>query len=167
MDSCGQSFIVNDSGERRLSPTGMMRDMGNKKPRPDYISPIALMEVGEHMRLGAIKYAPYNWAKGMSFSDTTGSMFRHMLAWIEGENTENHLAAVIFNAMCLIHWRAMIKRGLMDASLNDMPFREVGCDVSFKPEATRKVCLTNDPTTPSPAEQLVMPPNSGCDAARC
>ncbi len=43
-------FVVKDSGDRRTFSTGSVRDRGDLKPRPDMISPFALMRIGEHMR---------------------------------------------------------------------------------------------------------------------
>ena len=54
-------FTVYHSGERREFATGSVCDPGDLQPRPDYISPFALLEVGEHMRDGAIEYGPGNW----------------------------------------------------------------------------------------------------------
>jgi len=113
-------YTVKDSGERREFATGSVRDRGDLKPRPDYISPFALMEVGEHMRKGAVKYGPLNWQLGQPFSEMTASMFRHLLQWLMGDDSENHLAAIVFNAQALMHYREMIKRGLLPAELDDM-----------------------------------------------
>jgi hypothetical protein len=98
-----------------------VRDRGDLKPRPDYISPFALMEVGEHMRQGAVKYSPRNWELGQPFSEMTASMYRHLLQWVMGDAAENHLAAIVFNAQALMHYREMIRRGLLPVELDDMP----------------------------------------------
>lgn len=39
----------------------------------------------------------------------------------QGMREEDHLAAIICNAMFLIHYEEMIERGILPASLNDMP----------------------------------------------
>lgn len=119
-------FTVKDSGERREFATGSVRDRGDLKPRPDYISPFALLEVGEHMRKGAVKYGPGNWTLGQPFSEMTASMYRHLLQWMIGDEDENHLAAIVFNAQALIHFREMIKRGVLPAELDDMRRYEAG-----------------------------------------
>jgi hypothetical protein len=38
-------FVVKDSGDRRTFATGSVRDRGDLKPRPDLISPFALMRI--------------------------------------------------------------------------------------------------------------------------
>jgi hypothetical protein len=39
----------------------------------------------------------------------------------QGKRDEDHLAAIMFNAMALIHYEEMIERGRLPAELNDMP----------------------------------------------
>ena len=115
------TFNIKDSGERREFATGSVRDRGDLKPRPDFISPFALLEVGEHMRKGAVKYGPHNWQLGQPFSEMTASLYRHLLQWMIGDTEENHLAAIVFNAQALMHYREMIKRGALPVELDDMP----------------------------------------------
>lgn len=38
--------------------------------------------------LGAIKYAPWNWAKGLMFDETYGSTMRHLQAWWGGQDLD-------------------------------------------------------------------------------
>jgi hypothetical protein len=114
-------FVVKDSGERRTFATGSVRDRGDLKPRPDLISPFALMRIGEHMRKGAAKYGRGNWELGQPFSEITASMYRHLLQWLQGDTEEDHLAAIAFGAQALMHYREMIDRGLLPAELDDMP----------------------------------------------
>jgi len=114
-------FVVKDSGERRTFATGSVRDRGDLKPRPDLISPFAMLRVGEHMRKGAVKYGVHNWQLGQPFSEVTASMHRHLLQWEQGDEDEDHLAAIVFGAQALMHYREMIDRGLLPAELDDMP----------------------------------------------
>ena len=39
----------------------------------------------------------------------------------QGKRDEDHLAAIMFNAMALIHYEEMIERGILPAELSDMP----------------------------------------------
>ena len=114
-------FVVKDSGERREFSTGSVRDRGDLKPRPDLISPFALLRIGEHMRKGAVKYGENNWRLGQPFSEVTASMHRHLLQWQQGDQDEDHLAAIVFGAQALMHYREMIERGALPAELDDMP----------------------------------------------
>jgi hypothetical protein len=60
------------------------------------------------LEMGAEKYAPYNWTKGMPVTEVSESLLRHMFAYLDGENTDpesgiEHLGHVMCNVMFLIH----------------------------------------------------------------
>jgi hypothetical protein len=112
---------MNDSGERQQFATGAVRDTATEKPRPDLISPFAEERLGEWLRLGAKKYAERNWEMGMPISRCVASLMRHVMKFRQGLTDEDHLAAIMFNAMAIIHYQEMIKRGVLDKSLDDMP----------------------------------------------
>ena len=57
----------------------------------------------------------------MPFSRCVASLKRHLMKYQQGKRDEDHLAAIMFNAMALIHYEEMIERGLLPAELNDMP----------------------------------------------
>ncbi len=95
--------------------------MADDKPRPDLISPFAEERQGHWLRMGAAKYAERNWEKGMPFSRCVASLKRHLMKYQQSKRDEDHLAAIMFNAMALIHYEEMIERGRLPAELNDMP----------------------------------------------
>ena len=53
-------------------------------------------------------------------------MYRHLLQWLQGDAEEDHLAAIVFGAQALMHYREMIDRGLLPAELDDMPRWDIG-----------------------------------------
>lgn len=60
------------------------------------------------LEMGADKYAPYNWTKGMPVTEVSESLLRHMFAFLNGESEdkeslESHLSHVMCNCMFLIH----------------------------------------------------------------
>ena len=112
---------MQDSGEREQFGTGAVRDTATDKPRPDLISPFAERRLGAWLAEGAKKYLPRNWEAGMPLSRVTASLQRHLVAFKAGETDEDHLAAVMCNAMFLIHYQEMIARGVLPAELDDMP----------------------------------------------
>lgn len=80
---------------------GVKHDLG--KVPLDLLPMAALMEVGEILRFGAEKYAPYNWAKGMSYSRLIAASLRHIFAFNQGEDLDpetkrSHLA----HALCCL-----------------------------------------------------------------
>ena len=112
---------MQDSGQRQEFGTGAQRDTAEDKPRPELISPFAEERLGHWLRRGAEKYEARNWEKGMPFSRCVASLQRHLIAVKKGERDEDHLAAILFNAMALIHYQEMIERGVLDADLDDLP----------------------------------------------
>jgi len=112
---------MEDSGKRTEFSTGAVRDSSDDKPRPDLISPYAQWRKGLWLAEGAKKYKERNWEKGMKFSRCIASIFRHLLEYMMGKRNEDHLAAIAVNAEFLMHYEAMIEKGLLPKSLDDMP----------------------------------------------
>jgi hypothetical protein len=112
---------MHDSGDRQQFDTGAVRDTATDKPRIDLISPFAKRRLGEWLRKGAAKYAERNWEKGMPISRVLASLERHLTAYEAGDSSEDHMAAVMCNAMFILHYEEMIERGNLPAELNDRP----------------------------------------------
>ena len=112
---------MQDSGRRDTFDTGAVRDSGEGKPRPDLFSPFALERIGRWMELGARKYEPHNWAKGMSYMRVAASLHRHLMMYMQYDRSEDHLAAIAVNASFLMHYDVMIERGILPQSLDDLP----------------------------------------------
>ncbi len=112
---------MKDSGQRQTFATGAVRDSADNKCRPDLISPFALERLGEWLRLGSLKYEERNWEKGIPLSRSTASLCRHLLKFQQGEHDEDHLAAIMCNAMFIIHTMEMVRRGVLPPSLLDLP----------------------------------------------
>ena len=115
---------MHDSGTREQFDTGAVRDAVGAKPRPDLISPFAMMRLGEWLRKGAEKYSDRNWERGIPVSRCVASLYRHLLAYQMGQRDEDHMAAVMCNAMFVLHYEEMIKRGVLPPELEDMPSYE-------------------------------------------
>ena len=119
-----EDIVMHDSGNRESFSSGAVRDTADDKPRPDLISPFALMRLGEWLRLGAEKYDERNWEQGIPIQRCIASLYRHLLAYQAGENDEDHMAAIMCNSMFIIHNEEMIADGVLPAELDDMPVYE-------------------------------------------
>lgn len=97
-----KNFITKDSGQRQSFDTGMVRDTQDGKPRYDLIPVGPLKRLADLYMRGAIKYDDNNWQKGQPYSRAYASLFRHMIAWREGDRSEDHLAAVAWNAFTIM-----------------------------------------------------------------
>lgn len=112
---------MEDSGQREKFTTGAVRDTAEGKSRPDLISPYAQMRKGQWLRLGAEKYDERNWEKGMKISRCVASICRHLFQYMMGLTNEDHLAAIAVNVEFIMHYEAMIERGILPKELDDMP----------------------------------------------
>lgn len=88
---------------------GVKNDLG--KVPLDLLPMSALIEVGEILKFGAEKYAPYNWAKGMSYSRLIAASLRHIFAFNQGqdldpETNRSHIAHALCCLLFLMEYEA-------------------------------------------------------------
>lgn len=95
---------MNDGGQRMTYDHGGMREPSTGKGAYELISPFALERIAKWYELGAMKYADRNWEKGIPFGRLIQSALRHMIRWMKGDRSEDHLAAVCWNVMAMIHF---------------------------------------------------------------
>lgn len=107
-------FETKDSGKRQEFDSGAKRDTQENKARYDLISPFALTRLAFLMSRGAVKYNEWNWSKGMPISRFYSSALRHLMQFALGDKTEDHLAAVLFNVMAIIHFEEIGREDLND-----------------------------------------------------
>ncbi len=102
-------YVTIDSGQKTEFNGGGVRDTQKGKPRFDLLLPHAvpyreqmLTRWAALMSRGAEKYSDRNWelfADGEALERAKASAFRHFMQWINGEDDEDHAAAVFFNIM--------------------------------------------------------------------
>ena len=79
------------------------REIKAGKGRPDLISPFATKRIGAWLELGAVRYGAHNWEKGMPFNIYLQGLERHLIEFKIGDTSEDHLAAICFAAMAIMH----------------------------------------------------------------
>jgi hypothetical protein len=94
---------IKDSGERDTYPTGSQRDNHEGKGRFDLMSAQGLLRLSRWYELGAKKYQPHNWEKGMPVSRYLDGAFRHLVKYMAGCDDEDHLSAAVFNIFAIMH----------------------------------------------------------------
>lgn len=114
-------FVTLDSGKREEFPSGAKRDVREGKGRYDLIPAVAMARIAKLYERGAVKYGAWNFSKGILLSRYIDSMIRHAFNYLEGDRKEDHLAAVAWNAIAMIHHEEMIKRGILPPELDDIP----------------------------------------------
>ena len=112
---------VKDSGARREFNTGARRDMSSGKGRFDLLPVHAIIRLAKHFENGAVKYGDDNWRKGIPLRRYLDSMLRHAFKFMGGADGEDHLAAIIWNACCLLETQSLIERGLLPKKLDNLP----------------------------------------------
>ena len=109
------------SAKKRKFPTGAVRDSRDGKGRYDLISPYALRRLARRLEDGANRYSDRNWEKGMYVGAFIDSLTRHLIQYQMGMTDEDHLGAIMFNAMGLVHTQEMIDCGQLPKELDDRP----------------------------------------------
>jgi hypothetical protein len=112
---------VKDSGKRREFSTGSVRDVREGKGRYDLIPPYSLQRLAKHYENGANKYGDRNWEKGQPLASYVDSLIRHGQDYLAGDRSEDHLAAVAWNAFAAMWTEEMIRLQKFPQSFNDMP----------------------------------------------
>lgn len=88
------------ANDNDLPSTNPKRAFGVRKPSPQFVPPVAIIEESVVMALGAAKYGAYNWQDDPVDATTYYSAaLRHLLSWFSGEDKDqesgaSHLAHV-------------------------------------------------------------------------
>lgn len=109
---------LKDSGHREIFSNGYVREPKTGLGRYDLLPPEALQRMALHYEQGAIKYAPRNWEKGGLWSVNVNSAMRHLVVWLMGDDSEDHLAACCWNLWAVMWYEKHHQE------LNDIPTRK-------------------------------------------
>lgn len=112
-----------DSGQRSQYATGAVRDASVGKGHFHSIPPTALRHLAKRFEDGARKYAKNNFAKGIPLSHFQDSLTRHILSWAEGDESEDHAGAILWNAAVMVWTDEEIKAGRLPSELDDLLYR--------------------------------------------
>tara|TARA_E500000318_G_C3564810_1_gene215186 strand:+ start:1210 stop:1548 length:339 start_codon:yes stop_codon:yes gene_type:complete len=96
---------LKQTGTPRQFDTGAQRDNADGKLRMSLVPHKALNKVMERYLQGAETYGENNWKKGMKHSVLYDSAMRHLMQDFQGDNSEDHLGAALWNIMGMIYNR--------------------------------------------------------------
>lgn len=109
-----------DSGEHSTFETGAVRDAMKGKGCPSLLPIDALRAAAKRFEDGTEKYGRNNWQKGIPLSRYVDSLYRHLWQFMEGDTTEDHGGAIVWNAMCMVQTKQWISEGKLPKELNDL-----------------------------------------------
>lgn len=118
----GFTEVKDHGGERQRFGFGGERESASGKGRFDLLPMCAIRRLAQHYENGAKKYATRNWERGLPLSRFIDSAFRHLGDFMEGDRSEDHLAAILWNISGYIWTEKMISAGKLPADLNDTPW---------------------------------------------
>ena len=91
------------------SNTDRAKKFDGEKLRYELIPATPLRALAHVYTIGANKYAPRNWEKGLAWGRIFGAMMRHAWAWwrrerFDPQDGQHHLASVAWCAFALIEY---------------------------------------------------------------
>lgn len=104
--------------ELREFVTGARRSSNAGKPRMDLIPWHVFDRIG-------MRYAPppgiddRNWERGMPATQLAASTMRHLIAWLNRDESEDHAAAVVWGALAMLDHDERWKRGTLRTDIDD------------------------------------------------
>lgn len=107
-------MITKNSGNIETTKGGGMREVKTGKLRYDLLPPHALKRIAGLYTRGAEIYGDRNWEQGLPLSSLKAAAWRHFMQWNMGETDEDHLAAVCWNLMAVMHFEELGRKDLMD-----------------------------------------------------
>ena len=119
-----EKVTLPNSGVKAEYETGAVRDSKTGNGIPSLIPPFALRAAAKRFEDGAVHYGRNNWQKGIPLSRYVDSLYRHLWQFMEGDESEDHAGAIVWNAMCLVQTEEWIKNGKLPKSLDDIRKRE-------------------------------------------
>ncbi len=85
-------------------PSGAKRSSDAETVRYDLITPIGMRRLAEACAEGAEKYGDRNWEKGIPASRMINHALRHVYLWLDGDESEDHLAHAAWNLLGVCHF---------------------------------------------------------------
>jgi hypothetical protein len=100
----------------------------------DLLPPEAILRLSRWYEAGANKYGDHNWQKGMPISRYLDAGLRHLFKYLAGCDDEDHLSAVVWNILAVMHheehdphlqdvlsWKGKVSSYLYDLDYGNKP----------------------------------------------
>lgn len=112
--------VTKTSGERRVFATGSVRDKREGKGRYDLLPAYPIRRLARLYERGAANYGDRNWEKGQPLSGYIECAGRHFFDFLDGDRSEDHLTACVWNIFAFLATERWIRRGKLPKELDDM-----------------------------------------------
>ena len=103
-------FDIQPSKKIRRFPSGAVRSDDTGRPRPDWVSALAIEALGEHLAGNANDFGATNYLKGIPVDECLASLMRHYCAYQKSGDFID-LRSLAFNAIAALHTACLIKNG--------------------------------------------------------
>ena len=103
-------FDIQPSKKIRRFPSGAVRSDDTGRPRPDWVSALAIEALGEHLAGNANDFGATNYLKGIPVDECLASLMRHYCAYQKSGDFID-LRSLAFNAVAALHTACLIKDG--------------------------------------------------------
>ena len=90
--------------------SGAVRGSDAEDVRFDLITPVGLRRLAETCAEGAKKYGDHNWERGIPASVMLNHAIRHLVLWLQGDVSEDHLAHAAWNIFGTMHFEERMPR---------------------------------------------------------
>lgn len=110
-----------DDGKRTEYDTGTHRSNRTGRGRYDLISPYGLKRLAIQYEHGAAQKGARNWEQGFPVSRACCSAIGHIMDYIQGDRSEDHLAAVSWQMFAAMDFEERVALGLLPKELLDIP----------------------------------------------
>ena len=111
---------VEDSGNHKEYTTGSKRSSREGKGRFDLIPSHALTRLAQHFENGAKVYGDRNWERGQPLARYLDSAMRHLVKYLGGGRSEDHIIACAWNCFAFVQTQKWIADGKLPQELDDM-----------------------------------------------
>jgi hypothetical protein len=93
-----------DSGQRTTFSAGGQKETAGKASGFHLLPRAGIERLAQRYADGAAKYSPRNWERGIPKEECINAAFRHLLQLAEGDQSEDHAAAVAWWMMAVMHF---------------------------------------------------------------
>lgn len=126
--AAGPNVEVHETGAKRGTDVSGLRF--------DLLSPIVLMSMAGVFAEGAHKYGDHNYLKGFKFSGLMQHAMNHLMLYMLGDRTEDHLGHAAWNINAMIHFSHTKPEmnDLYDHGLTAEQIAKIKEALTFKPQ---------------------------------